>query len=158
MQKYLHQSLVTFTASSRRPPRGGWLEPESPLEPAPCRGTRTMVPSRIAHPKSASLTNAVKRRTKTPLLAQRRKRREHRVQGPETPAGRAMAPGQHDPRHRLDKQAVVRRRAPRISDRARGTRGDPLPLIITQYHLIQGHHPVGSLESHFRRHGNPRRL
>ena len=47
-----------------------------PLAPAPCSCTRTIVPSIIAYSKSASPDNALKRLSKTPFTAQRRKRRK----------------------------------------------------------------------------------
>ena len=47
---------------------------KSPLAPVPCRWTFTMVPSIIAYSKSGSPDRARKMRSKTPFLAQRRKR------------------------------------------------------------------------------------
>ena len=47
-----------------------------PLAPAPCWWTRTIVPSIMAYSKSGSPDNALKRISKTPFTAQRRKRRK----------------------------------------------------------------------------------
>ena len=47
-----------------------------PLAPAPCWWTRTIVPSIMAYSKSGSPDNALKKISKTPFTAQRRKRRK----------------------------------------------------------------------------------
>ena len=53
-----------------------------PLAPAPCWWTRTIVPSIITYSKSGSSDKELKRLSKTPFCAQRRKRRNTEFQGP----------------------------------------------------------------------------
>jgi len=71
---------------------------------------------------------------------------EGRIPVPET-LGK-VAPGSpdtHDPQNRLQEKPVVGRRATWIADLSRKERRDPLPLIITQDHTIQGHLLFGAL-------------
>jgi hypothetical protein len=53
-----------------------------PLAPVPCWWTRTIVPSIMAYSKSRSPDNRSNRTSKTPLTAQRRKRRKFEFQLP----------------------------------------------------------------------------
>lgn len=58
------------------------LSASPPFAPAPCWWTRTMVPSTRAYSKSGSPDRASKRRSNTPLQAQRRNRRKAVFQHP----------------------------------------------------------------------------
>jgi hypothetical protein len=64
-------------------------------------------------------------------------------------------PDTHDPQNRLQEKPVIGCRPAWVSGFSWKKRGDPLPLIITQDHSIQGHLPVCSLESISRRWGTP---
>src|SRR4051812_40731660 len=81
---------------------------------------------------------------------------EDRVPVPEARA--KVAPRRsdtHDPQNRLQEKPVVRCRTAGISGFSRKKRCDPLPLIITQHHPIQGQLPFASLEANFTERGNP---
>ena len=113
-----------------------------PLAPAPCWWTRTIVPSIMAYSKSGSSDNALKRISKTPFAAQRRKRRKIEFHRPNSGCrSRQGGAGAGNPKNRFDKAAVILPAATRIAGLARKPRRNPLPLPIAQNPSNQGSPP-----------------
>jgi hypothetical protein len=132
-----------------------WPDFESPLAPAPCWWTRTIVPSMIAYSKSGS-PKVLEDTFEYPLQGPSREALEGRV--PVPPLVWKITPGRPDPRdpeHRGQKQPVIRRRPAWITKLARKKRRYSLPLRVDQNKPNQGHLHFRSLESKFPPRGNP---
>ena len=97
---YAHTDLRA-QAAARAPDR---LIFAAPFAPAACWWARTMVESMIRYSKSGFSTNALKIRSRTPFLAQRRKRWKNAV--PVAELLRQIAPRRaraSNPEHRINK-------------------------------------------------------
>src|SRR5512143_3949918 len=115
-----------------------------------------MVPSRITYSKSASFDKAWKTFKHAASSASAQSLKDG-VPVPEVL--RKVAPGRsntRDPENSLKEKPGVRGRAARVTGFPGKKRRTPLPLLIAQYHTIQGHLPFGSLEANFIGIGNPR--
>ena len=121
-----------------------------PLAPAPCWWTRTIVPSIMAYSKSGSSDNALKRISKTPFAAQRRKRRKIEFHRPNS----GCRSRQGAPVRAIQRTASTK---PRLSCPLRpGSPGLPGSRGATRSHCpslkirrIKARLPISSLESKF---------
>jgi hypothetical protein len=95
---------------------------------APSWWTRKIVPSIVAYSKSESPDKVLNRLSKTPSVAQRRKRRNTEFQFPNSEGGsRRGAPVRGNPERGFDKASIVLAMPTGIAGLARNEKSSPLP-------------------------------